>query len=33
MSESTVKVHVRSILMKMGAANRTQAVFKARDLS
>jgi DNA-binding NarL/FixJ family response regulator len=33
MSESTVKVHVRSILMKMGATNRTQAVFKARDLS
>jgi DNA-binding NarL/FixJ family response regulator len=32
MSESTVKVHVRSILMKMGATNRTQAVFKARDL-
>jgi DNA-binding NarL/FixJ family response regulator len=33
MSESTVKVHVRSILMKMGATNRTQAVFKARDLA
>ncbi len=31
MSESTVKVHVRSILVKMGATNRTEAVFKARN--
>jgi DNA-binding NarL/FixJ family response regulator len=30
MSESTVKVHVRNIMRKMGATNRTQAAFKAR---
>ena len=27
MSESTVKVHVRNIMRKMGATNRTQAAF------
>jgi DNA-binding NarL/FixJ family response regulator len=32
MSESTVKVHVRNIMRKMGATNRTQAVFKARSM-
>ena len=32
MSESTVKVHVRNIMRKMGATNRTQAVYKARGL-
>ena len=32
MSESTVKVHVRNIMRKMGATNRTQAVFKARTM-
>jgi DNA-binding NarL/FixJ family response regulator len=32
MSESTVKVHVRNIMRKMGATNRTQAVFKAQDM-
>jgi DNA-binding NarL/FixJ family response regulator len=30
MSESTVKVHVRNIMRKVGATNRTQAVYKAR---
>jgi DNA-binding NarL/FixJ family response regulator len=30
MSESTVKVHVRNIMRKIGATNRTQAVFKAQ---
>jgi DNA-binding NarL/FixJ family response regulator len=30
MSESTVKVHVRNIMRKMGATNRTQAVYNAR---
>jgi DNA-binding NarL/FixJ family response regulator len=29
MSESTVKVHVRNIMRKMGATNRTQAAFAA----
>jgi len=29
MSESTVKVHVRNIMRKVGATNRTQAVYKA----
>lgn len=29
MSESAVKVHIRSIMRKMGAANRTQAAFAA----
>ena len=32
MSESTVKVHVRNIMRKMNATNRTQAVYKARKL-
>ncbi len=32
MSESTVKVHVRNIMRKMGATNRTQAVFKAQKI-
>lgn len=32
MSESTVKVHVRNIMRKMNATNRTQAVYKARRL-
>jgi DNA-binding NarL/FixJ family response regulator len=32
MSESTVKVHIRNIMRKMGATNRTQAVYKARQL-
>jgi DNA-binding NarL/FixJ family response regulator len=31
MSESTVKVHVRNIMRKMGATNRTQAVYKAHQ--
>jgi DNA-binding NarL/FixJ family response regulator len=31
MSESTVKVHIRNIMRKMGATNRTQAVYKARQ--
>lgn len=30
MTESTVKVHVRNIMRKMGATNRTQAVYKAQ---
>jgi DNA-binding NarL/FixJ family response regulator len=29
MSESTVKVHIRNIMRKMGATNRTQVVYKA----
>jgi DNA-binding NarL/FixJ family response regulator len=32
MSESAVKVHIRSIMRKMGAANRTQAAFAAMDV-
>jgi DNA-binding NarL/FixJ family response regulator len=32
MSESTVKVHVRNIMRKFGATNRTQAVYKAQKL-
>lgn len=32
MSESTVKVHVRNIMRKMGATNRTQAVYKAQKM-
>ena len=32
MSESTVKVHVRNIMRKVGATNRTQAVYLARCL-
>jgi len=31
MSESTVKVHVRNIMRKMGATNRTQAAYKAQS--
>jgi DNA-binding NarL/FixJ family response regulator len=33
MSESTVKVHVRNIMRKMGATNRTQVAYKAQKLS
>jgi DNA-binding NarL/FixJ family response regulator len=33
MTESTVKVHIRNIMRKMGATNRTQAVYKAQQLS
>jgi DNA-binding NarL/FixJ family response regulator len=33
MSESTVKVHVRNIMRKMGATNRTQAAYKAQNFS
>jgi DNA-binding NarL/FixJ family response regulator len=32
MTESTVKVHVRNIMRKMGAINRTQAVYKAQQV-
>jgi DNA-binding NarL/FixJ family response regulator len=32
MSESTVKVHVRNIMRKTGATNRTQAAYKAQKL-
>jgi len=32
MSESTVKCHVRAIMRKLGATNRTQAVYKAQAL-
>ena len=32
MSESTVKVHVRNIMRKVGATNRTQAVYKAQKI-
>ena len=31
MSESTVKVHVRNIMRRMGATNRTQAVYKSQQ--
>jgi DNA-binding NarL/FixJ family response regulator len=31
MSESAVKVHIRSIMRKMGAANRTQAAFASME--
>lgn len=33
MSESTVKVHVRNIMRKMGATNRTQAAYKAQQMA
>jgi DNA-binding NarL/FixJ family response regulator len=33
MSESTVKVHVRNIMHKMGATNRTQVAYNARRLA
>ena len=32
MSESTVKVHVRNIMKKLGATNRTEAAFKLNSL-
>jgi len=32
MSESTVKVHIRNIMRRMGATNRTQAAYKAQQL-
>jgi DNA-binding NarL/FixJ family response regulator len=32
MSESTVKVHIRKIMKKVGATNRTEAAFRARTL-
>ena len=32
LSESTVKVHVRNIMRKMNASNRTQAVYRARKI-
>jgi DNA-binding NarL/FixJ family response regulator len=32
MRESTVKIHIHNILRKVGATNRTQAAFKARQL-
>lgn len=32
MTESTVKVHIRNIMRKMGATNRTQAVYKSQLL-
>jgi DNA-binding NarL/FixJ family response regulator len=32
MSESTVKVHVRNIMRRMGATNRTQAVYKSQQI-
>jgi DNA-binding NarL/FixJ family response regulator len=32
MSESTVKVHIRNIMRKMSATNRTEAAFKAQQL-
>ncbi len=32
MSESTVKVHVRNVLRKMGATNRTQAAYNAQRM-
>jgi DNA-binding NarL/FixJ family response regulator len=33
MSESTVKIHIRNIMRKMGATNRTEAVYKSQMLS
>jgi DNA-binding NarL/FixJ family response regulator len=33
MSESTVKVHIRNIMRKMGATNRTQALYKLQQIS
>jgi DNA-binding NarL/FixJ family response regulator len=33
MSESTVKVHVRNIMRKVGATNRTQAAYKGQRFS
>lgn len=31
-SESTVKVHIKNIMRKIGATNRTQAVYKAQSI-
>ena len=31
-TESTVKVHIRNIMRKMGATNRTEAVYKSQQL-
>jgi DNA-binding NarL/FixJ family response regulator len=33
MSESTVKIHIRNIMRKMGATNRTEAVYKSQHFS
>lgn len=33
MSESTVKVHIRNLMRRLGATNRTQAVYKAQLLA
>jgi len=30
--ESTVKVHIRNIMKKVGAKNRTEVIFKISDL-
>jgi DNA-binding NarL/FixJ family response regulator len=32
MTESTVKVHIRNIMRKMGATNRTQAVYNSQQM-
>jgi DNA-binding NarL/FixJ family response regulator len=32
MTESTVKVHIRNIMRKTGATNRTQAVYNSQQL-
>jgi DNA-binding NarL/FixJ family response regulator len=32
LTESTVKVHIRNIMRKMGATNRTEAVYKSQQL-
>jgi DNA-binding NarL/FixJ family response regulator len=31
-SENTAKVHIRNILRKVGATNRTQAIYKSSQL-
>jgi len=33
MCESTVKVHVRQIMRKLGATNRTEVALKLRELA
>jgi DNA-binding NarL/FixJ family response regulator len=33
MTESTVKVHIRNIMRKLGATNRTQAVYNSQQLN